>query len=88
MALVSGKVVDRNGRPVAGARVFFSRSPVSVPDVALLTGDDGSYTIAAPADGQYEITTVADEHGSAKVAIDVKGDAPQQVELRLDEPSR
>lgn len=83
MALVSGKVVDRQGRPVAGARVFFSRGPDTVPDVALVTGDDGSYTMAAPVEGEYEITTFADEYGSATAVIDVKGDGEHRVELRL-----
>jgi hypothetical protein len=83
MALVSGKVVDGQGRPVAGARVFFSRGPGTIPDVALVTGDDGSYTMAAPMDGQYEITTFADEHGSVTAAVDVKGDAEHRVELRV-----
>lgn len=83
MALISGRVLDREGRPVAGARVFFSRSPVPVADMAMVTGDDGSYTMAAPAAGTYEITTFADEHGSAKAVIDVS-DADEQVELNVD----
>jgi hypothetical protein len=83
MALVSGKVIDAQGRPVAGARVFFSRSPLPVPDVALVTGDDGSYTMSAPSEGHYEITAVADEHGSTKAEVEVRGNAEHQVELRV-----
>lgn len=83
MGLVSGKVVDDEGRPVAGARVFFSSSPGATPDVALVTGDDGTFVMAAPTNGRYEITTFADEHGSATAPVDVQDDAAQPVELRV-----
>ena len=83
MPLVSGRVVDREGRPVAGARVFFSSGPAAWQDIALVTGDDGSYTMAAPSEGNYEITTIADELGTAKAAIDVRHNGVSDVELRL-----
>ena len=83
MPLVTGKVVDGQGRPVAGARVFFSSGPGAYADVALLTGDDGEYTIAAPAEGEYEITTVADEHGSATTKVKVPGNGVNELELRV-----
>ena len=83
MPIISGRVVDREGRPVPGARVFFSRGPGAYADVALLTGDDGEYSMAAPSEGQYEITTLADEHGSARATVDVSGDGVRDLELRV-----
>ena len=85
MPLVSGRVVDREGRPVAGARVFFSRGPAAVQDVALLTGDDGEYTMSAPSAGEYEITTIADEHGTTKASVDVQDSGVSELELRVGE---
>jgi Carboxypeptidase regulatory-like domain len=86
MPLVSGRVVDSRGRGIAGARVFFSRGPSSYADVALVTGDDGEYVMAAPGEGEYEITTVADEHGSATATVDVKAEGIRGVELCVRRP--
>lgn len=82
MALISGKVVDREGKPVTGARVMFTRGPVSLPDTALMTGDDGTFTLSAPADGSYEILTITDEQGEGRTAVEVKGEG-QEIEVRL-----
>jgi hypothetical protein len=52
-SLVRGRVVDEDGAPVAGASIYIVAAPVSVPDVALLTDDDGRFEIAVPSPGQY-----------------------------------
>jgi hypothetical protein len=83
MPIVSGRVVDSEGRPIEGARVFFSRGPASYADVSLVTGEDGEYTLAAPTEGEYQITTVTDEHGSASATIDLQRDGVLEVELKL-----
>jgi hypothetical protein len=82
MALISGKVVDEQGQPVAGARVMFTSSPVPVPDIALMTGEDGSFTLSVPANGSYEILTMTDEQGQGKAAVEVSGER-HEVEVRL-----
>jgi hypothetical protein len=82
MPLISGRVVDAEGRPVAWARVMFARSPVPVPDVALLTGEDGSFTLSVPANGSYEILTMSDEHGQGTSTVEVAGDR-HDVEVRI-----
>ena len=53
--LIRGRVVDDAGRPAAGAAVYVSASPRPMPDVAQLTGEDGGFTLAAPAPGRYVI---------------------------------
>jgi hypothetical protein len=83
MPLISGRVVDRQGHPIAGARVYLTRGPAAFPDVALVTGDDGTYTLAAPTDGEYEITTNADDHGTATATVEVRGEGVGGVELRV-----
>jgi len=60
MPLLSGTVHDPEGRPVAGARVLFTSAPAPLPDVAALTGADGSFTLAAPEPGSYELAVHAD----------------------------
>lgn len=82
MALISGKVVDEQGQPVAGARVMFASSPVPLPDIALQTAEDGSFTLSVPANGSYEILTMTDEHGQRKTAVEVSSDR-HEVEVRL-----
>lgn len=83
MPLISGKVVDEQGKPVAWARVMFSRSPGEVQDIAMMTSDDGSFTLSVPENGSYEILIASDEGGEAKAAVEVTGER-NHVEMRLD----
>jgi hypothetical protein len=59
-ALIACRVVDAEGHPVAGARVFFVGGPGSFPDIAALTDGDGAATLAAPTPGTYQVQVVAD----------------------------
>lgn len=45
---------------MAGARVLFTCAPAPLPDVAALTGEDGSFTLSAPTSGGYELAVHAD----------------------------
>ena len=82
MPLISGRVVDAAGKPVAWARVMFARSPVPLPDVALMTGEDGSFTLSVPENGSYEILTMSDDQGQSTTTVDVRGDR-EDVEVQL-----
>lgn len=59
--VIRGVVLTAGGRPVAGARVFFRSGPGSLPDVAALTGDDGTFALTAPVAGTYEVAAAADD---------------------------
>jgi hypothetical protein len=83
MPLIGGRVVDPDGHPIAGARVYLTRGPAAYPDVALVTSDDGTYTLAAPTEGEYEITASSDEHGTARATVEVRGEGVRGVELRV-----
>lgn len=61
MAVIAGVVTTGAGDPVAGARVLFSESPVPVPDVAAVTGNDGGFQLAAPVPGSYQLTVATDD---------------------------
>jgi hypothetical protein len=70
-AVVSGKVLDRNGLPVSGARVFVREAPGPVPDIALLTGDDGGFTLSLPGLGRYELAWYSDALGTTSAVVEV-----------------
>ena len=80
--VISGVVVDAEGRPVAQARVCAVKAPGPMPDVAALTGPDGRFALAAPLPGDYEIGCTSDTHGSATAAVRVDS-GPVQVQIRL-----
>jgi protocatechuate 3,4-dioxygenase beta subunit len=72
--MISGSVVDEDGRPVRGARVFIAEAPGFVADIAILTGDDGRFDLAAPADGHYVIASAGESGASARADVTVVGD--------------
>ena len=81
---INGTVLDATGVPVAQARVYITRAPGPVPDVAALSGADGRFTIAAAHAGVYEIACSTDTQGSAAATVQVGAKAGAAVELRLD----
>ncbi len=83
-AIVAGRVVDEDGRPIAGASVLFSASPVAVPDIAELTGSDGSFAMAAPSAGRYRVSVHASGHAPAERDVEVRAAAPQALEIMLE----
>jgi hypothetical protein len=80
--ILTGVVVDPTGRPVADARVALASSPVEVPDVAGLTGEDGAFSLAVPVPGVYRVAAFADQ-GRAEVTTDVTGEGAGQVRMVL-----
>ena len=68
---LSGQVLDAAGRPVAGAVLAWVAGPVPLPDIALLSGADGSFTITAPVAGRYLLACNSDQHGQLQSAVDV-----------------
>lgn len=83
MALVSGTVRDAGGEPVQGARVYFASGPVPLPDIAALTGADGSFSLSAPAPGNYELECAADGFDAERATVEVAEGAETRLDLRL-----
>lgn len=79
--LITGEVRDPQGRPAAQARVFFVSSPVPVPDIAMLTGADGKFTLSVPAGGVYQIGINADNCAPLTTTVTVT--EGQDVALQL-----
>jgi len=68
----SGRVVDASGAPVARARVVIVASSVPVPEIALLSDDDGRFSVWLPP-GAFTFRA----HGAAGTGeTEVEDDAP------------
>jgi hypothetical protein len=82
-AVIRGTVLTSVGEPLGGARVFFVRGPVPLPDIAALTADDGSFSLSAPAAGDYEIGASADGFASSSATVHVTEGGGPDLRLRL-----
>jgi hypothetical protein len=81
--VIQGTAVDDDGAPVAEARVVVLDSPAPMPDVALLTGPDGSFVLGALETGTYRLAVHADGYDGAEASVEVQSDRPATVRLRL-----
>jgi len=74
-------VFDGEAKPLADVRVFFVSGPVPMQDVALLTGDDGRFSLTAPVPGRYQLQFVADTFKTRTVDVDAERPAALEVTL-------
>ena len=81
--LISGRVRDVAGNAVPWARIYFTKSPVALPDIAMLTGADGAFTLSVPAEGSYEVECAAEGFEKAAMSIKVVSGQHTQVEMVL-----
>jgi hypothetical protein len=81
--LVSGTVRDPDGEPVEGARVYFAGGPGQFPDIAALTGADGSFTLSVPTAGTYEVECAAEGYTTNRDAVDAIEGEETRLDLRL-----
>ncbi len=83
MPLIRGRVVDGQGHPVAGSRIMVSQGPVPVPDIAMLSGADGSFAMAVPAPGRWQLLAATDEAQARADVLLADGAAEVRVTLML-----
>lgn len=83
-SVIRGVVHDANGRPVEMARIYFKYGPVPLPDVAMLTGSDGSFALTAPAPGTYQLEVSSDspEPTQAKVTVEEGREAHLKIKIK------
>lgn len=86
MAILHGRVVDPNRRPVAEAAVYFISAPVAMPDIAQLTGFDGQFSLSVGAEGKYVVGASADEWGAGQTSFEVGGNEALAIEIQLKQP--
>lgn len=82
--LVRGVVRDARGGTVAGARVLIEDGPAPFPDVAALTGRDGSFVISVPAKGRYRLACAADGFVTGRLEAAVGDETPTPVTFELE----
>ena len=84
---IAGVVVDAQGNPIEGARVYFVEGPVPLPDIAALTDSSGHFALSAPISGTYQLG-VASEGAAGFMQKTTKVEAGEErsidLEIRLD----
>jgi hypothetical protein len=53
--VIAGVVVNAEGNPLEGARVYFVAGPIPLPDIAALTDGNGRFALSAPVSGTYQL---------------------------------
>ncbi|HWL50164.1 MAG TPA: carboxypeptidase-like regulatory domain-containing protein [Acidimicrobiia bacterium] len=82
-ARIEGRAHLADDSSVIEARVFFVTAPIPLPDIAVLTDDDGRFSLHAPTPGTYELACHADGLDPAIVPIEVDGDS-ESIEVDIE----
>ncbi|MGH9879860.1 MAG: carboxypeptidase-like regulatory domain-containing protein [Pyrinomonadaceae bacterium] len=82
-SIISGKVVGRDGRPIAMARIYFTAGPQPLPEIAALTNDDGTFSLTAPQPGKYSIQCAADGFATKSVTVTVSQGQTVHLDIEL-----
>ncbi|MFW2332729.1 carboxypeptidase-like regulatory domain-containing protein [Ilumatobacter sp.] len=82
--LIRGVVQSAGGALLEGAVVSIVTAPVDVPDIAAVTGDDGTFAVAAPAPGRYRLGVRADGYAARELEFEITGDLDVQTTLIPD----
>lgn len=81
-AVITGIATGPEG-PVALARVMIVESPAPTPDIAGLTGEDGSFTVGTVGPGRYVVAVYADGYRPAHAEVVVGQEEVGAVQLRV-----
>jgi hypothetical protein len=81
--LITGRVVETGGNPVANARVFFVSAPQALFDIAALTDQNGGFSLAAPAPGAYTIEFAADGFENKRADVSIAGSEVKELKVEL-----
>ncbi len=81
--LISGGVCNESGKLVANARIYFTESPMPLPDIAMLTDSNGKFTLLVPSTGKYGIGCYADGFAPKTVTLTIKSNQESHLAIRL-----
>jgi Carboxypeptidase regulatory-like domain len=83
VALIKGRVVDAERRPVAGAVIRIVAAPGAIRDIGQLADEAGQFVLAA-GPGRYTFGARSDEAGSGDTTVDLPdvGDVAVEIVLR------
>jgi hypothetical protein len=76
-----GRVIDADGRPVAGAFVSVTWGTAPMPDIARKTGEDGVFQVGLPP-GKFRIKATASESRAGEV--EVEGGEGDEIVITVD----
>ncbi|MGV9747585.1 hypothetical protein ACWDTG_22170 [Rhodococcus zopfii] len=62
-------IVRCGSTPVPFARVVVVTGPGPMPEIAILSGPDGSFTVGTPYPGRYLLAVHADEHRPTRIDV-------------------
>jgi len=79
--VISGIATGPDG-PVAFARIMIAASPEPMPDIAGLSGEDGTFTLGTNGPGRYVVAVHADGFVPARAEVTVRPD-DESVDLRV-----
>ncbi|MCC6456063.1 MAG: carboxypeptidase regulatory-like domain-containing protein [Caldilineaceae bacterium] len=83
MTIIHGQVVDPQDLPLAQVAIYVISAPVSMPDIAQLTGELGEFTLSAPAPGSYTIGARSEKWGTTQAEVEVQGVEPVAVKMQF-----
>lgn len=81
--IISGKVHDERGKPIADARIYFSAGPVPFPEIVSLTNEDGSFLLTAPLPGRYVVECVTEKFAPHSSVVTVAQSQTVYVDIEL-----
>ncbi len=79
--VISGLATGPDG-PVVFARVMIAEAPAPMPDLAGLSGEDGTFTLGTNGPGRYVVAVHADGFVPARAEVTVRPD-DESVDLRV-----
>ena len=82
--LITGTVRGPNGKPISGARCFFTDGPVAFPEIAAITDDQGVFSLTAPAAGKWVVSCAADDLSAKTATVKVSGGKPARLDFQLE----
>jgi len=85
--VIAGAVVDAEGNPLEGARVYFVEGPIPLPDIATLTDGKGRFALSAPVSGTYQLGVAAEGPAGffqETTTVEVGEERDVDLEVRLD----
>ncbi|MBE7536347.1 MAG: carboxypeptidase regulatory-like domain-containing protein [Anaerolineales bacterium] len=80
---VSGIVTDLDGNPLAEAGIAVTKSVVGVPEILILSGEDGRYTWHLPA-GTFTLSAMKEGYKELSLEVVVKEGETTKLDFKLE----
>ena len=83
MTIINGQVLDPHHRPEVEASVYIISAPISMPDIAQLTDEQGRFTLSAPVPGRYTLGVRSDRWGATQIIYETCGEDELVIEVQF-----